>query len=123
MAMMESALEVCEFEATIGKRKTVGQENSAVAGVPTLHSTLGSGWPASLPCQLSFPSKQLAQSKITSALCHTPGMYSGSSTRAANHIPRLDLPYYAAKECRAAGCRVETLASTGDPESDRRPTL
>ena len=48
MAMMESALEVCEFEATIGKRKTVGQENSAVAGVPTLHSTLGSGWPASL---------------------------------------------------------------------------
>ena len=71
---------------SIGKRKTVGQEISAVAGVPTLHSTLGSGWPASLLSTfLSIQASGLVQSKITSALCHTSEMSSGSFTRVTDH--------------------------------------
>jgi len=38
-------------------------------------------------------------------------------------ISRLELPYHTAIVSRAAGCRVETLALAGDPESDRRPPL
>jgi hypothetical protein len=97
-------------------------DSSAVAGVPTLHSMLGSGWPASLSSRLSS-SFTLAQSKIPHAPCYTAATYSGNSTREADHITRLDLPCNAAIVCRAAGCPVETLASTGDPDTDRRPTL
>jgi hypothetical protein len=84
--------------------------------------SLAGGWPASLSSRLSssFP---LAQSKIPHAPCCTSATYSGNSTREADHITRLDLPCNAAIVCRAAGCRVETLALTGVPDTDRRPTL
>jgi hypothetical protein len=83
---------------------------------------LARGWPASLSSRLSS-SIPLAQSKIPHAPCYTSAIYSGNSTREADHITRLDLPCNAAIVCRAAGCRVETLALTGVPDTDRRPTL
>ena len=116
------------FESSVGKH-TCGWSAMRVQGaVRRLQEcrrcirSLAGGWPASLSSRLSssFP---LAQSKIPHAPCCTSATYSGNSTREADHITRLDLPCNAAIVCRAAGCRVETLALTGVPDTDRRPTL